>query len=227
MSCEKLDRKMLVITCTLLLLTLLEVFFANQAPARDACVEIMRQLGHYDFDHVLTTAERPVFSWISREEEQATRRLERNLPAIPSLCNQVLLKYPEINSPGVPHERRVRMLVDYVYRVIPWREKGVEDGGVEIYEFLSSPVKKNDENVPIQDLAAAFLFYESGAGSVVCGGYAWMLSYTLQYFGYWGVVLDSKFKNSYLNRSNTSMRLVLMWCECKCSLVTSRSKWLK
>jgi hypothetical protein len=43
------------------------------------------------------------------------------------------------------------------------------------------------------------LFYEIGAGSVVCGGYAWMLSYTLQYFGYWGVVLDSKFKNSYFS----------------------------
>ena len=75
------------------------------------------------------------------------------------------------------------MLVDFVYRVIPWREEGLNDNGISVYENIRS-------------LAEAFLYYESNSGSVVCGGFAWMLSWTLQYFGYWAVVLDSKFQHS-------------------------------
>ena len=201
------NRKFTRSICILMVtaLQVLDLLTLARATPSNACVEYMRQRGHYDFDDMLTPAERPLFSWISREEEHTKLRHDRNIAAIPSLCEQVLLKYPRINSPDVSHEMRVRMIVDYVFRVIPWRERGVEDRGIDVYEGLAvnqTTSDSNEKNVSnaeksIHDLAEAFLFYESGAGSVVCGGYAWMLAFTLHYFGYWAVVLDSKFKNSY------------------------------
>lgn len=167
----------------------------------------MIKLGNYDFMDFLSPSETKAYSWIDRElTAQAQRRTDaaaintsgsnqtRTEPI--SLCEMVLRYYPSINdihNSSVTQELRVRMLVDFVYRVIPWREKGVEDIGISVYETVHS---MQPELRLKRDLAEAFLHYQSNLGSVVCGGYAWMLSWTLQYFGYWSVVLDSKFHHS-------------------------------
>jgi hypothetical protein len=164
------------------------------------CIQDMKRLGHYDFITLLNPSERESYSWVDREvAAEALRRAAAgnvsgfNKSVVPSLCNQVLRHYTSINQQGVSHEMRVRMLVDFVYRVIPWREEGVDDNGISVYETVHSTLP---ESRVTRDLAEAFLYYESNSGSVVCGGFAWMLSWTLQYFGYWAVVLDSKFKHS-------------------------------
>jgi len=187
----------------------------RQERSRNICVENMRVRGLYDFSELLSADEQPLYSWISRESTAAARRrfLHPSSPVVPSLCEQVLSEYPSINSPHSPHELRVRMLVDFVYRALPWRERGVEDAGISVYENLKLPLKlfpslnshastnvnaAQFNGMDIEDLAAAFAYYDSGQGSVVCGGFAWMLSFTLQYFGYWAVVIDSKFRDSYV-----------------------------
>ena len=51
-------------------LQLLDLLTLTRAASSNACVENMRQRAHYDFDDLLSPDERPLFSWISREEEQ-------------------------------------------------------------------------------------------------------------------------------------------------------------
>jgi hypothetical protein len=162
----------------------------------------MKRFGNYDFlDLMNNHSERIIYSWVDREDAAEAQRglrventTDSSRSAVLSLCEQVLRYYPMINQLGVSHEMRVRMLVDFVYRVVPWREQGVtNDDGISVYETLHAADPKKRLKA---DLAEAFLHYESNRGSVVCGGFAWLLSWTLQYFGYWAVVLDSKFKNS-------------------------------
>lgn len=211
--CLVLVATTLIIRDSELLSTIKAYAFASTTATADpqglsinACIDIMRRRGHYDFSAFLSAQELPLYSWVRREAAADTRRrkLHPSSPTVPSLCEQVALKYPLINSPNATHEMRVRMLVDFVYRVIPWRESGVEDAGIVAYEnlqyqlgvnLISSAAQFND--MDIEDLASAFAYYESGHGSVVCGGFAWMLSFTLQYFGYWAVTIDSKFWNSF------------------------------
>lgn len=186
--------------------------WASASPGKEltstqACMQNMIKLGNYDFMDFLSPSETRMYSWIDRELAAQAQHLtdaaaintsgsNQTRTEYISLCEMVLRYYPSINDIhdlSVTQEMRVRMLVDFVYRIIPWRERGVEDNGISVYENLHNI---EPESRIKRDLAEAFLHYESNLGSVVCGGFAWMLSWTLQYFGYWSVVLDSKLKHS-------------------------------
>lgn len=108
-----------------------------------------------------------------------------------TLSHWVLREYPLFGLPETSQLDEVRMLVDFVYRHVPWTDPSEADlyrNGVEAYERL---VDSDPTTRVVHDLASLLKYYEDANGGVLCGGSSYILTYVLNYFGYWGLSIES------------------------------------